>query len=145
MSSDGLVISERENGSRRVVTVVSGPSMTQQSDKDACDINKVMTRYLKTGFIPQISEGGMYGDFSSVEDYHLQLIRVQDAQKDFMLLPAEVRKRFKHDPAELIDFLSKAENRQEAEELGLIPRSEPDGPVDDVNEDAEPVEEDEPS
>ena len=49
-------------------------------------------------------------------------------QDDFMELPAQLRSRFNNDPAELIDFLGKEENREEATKLGLVaakPISEP--------------------
>ena len=42
------------------------------------------------------------------------------AQDEFMELPAQLRARFNNDPALLIDFLEKEENREEAIKLGLV-------------------------
>jgi len=55
------------------------------------------------------------------DDYLTMQTRIADAQADFMKLPAEIRQRFKNDPAELLRFLENDNNAQEAAELGLIP------------------------
>jgi hypothetical protein len=42
-----------------------------------------------------------------------------------MALPANIRSRFDNDPAKLIDFMENPANREEAESLGLVNKSEP--------------------
>lgn len=98
-------------------------SVTNQSDKDSTDINKMMAKYEKTGMITDLITGNPrqpnYGDFSNVGDYHqLQntIIRVNNA---FNALPAKVRSRFENDPDVLIRFLADQQNDREAVELGL--------------------------
>jgi phage internal scaffolding protein len=42
------------------------------------------------------------------------------AEDEFDALPAQIRARFENEPANLIDFLSNEQNRDEAEKLGLV-------------------------
>lgn len=48
----------------RVQTVPVGESMALQSDADACDINNILARYEKTGFLPPAKREGFYDDVS---------------------------------------------------------------------------------
>lgn len=112
----------RENGSLSVRTINKHASKTIQSEKDACDINKIVSKFKATGLMTNVRrDQPQYGDFSDICDFQTAAIRVQDAQEAFMSLPALVRKRFSNDPAELLDFIGKEENRSEAIKLGLIP------------------------
>jgi phage internal scaffolding protein len=61
-----------------------------------------------------------YGDFTSSRDLHDCILRVQEAQDEFMLLDAHIRARFDNDPGKLLDFVSNPDNRAEAIELGLM-------------------------
>lgn len=70
--------------------------------------------------IPRRAGEPMYGDFSSVEDYQAAVNSVMQAQDQFMALPAQIRKRFDNDPAQLIAFMNDPGNASEAIELGLI-------------------------
>ena len=109
----------------RVQREFCGPTRTEQSHKGKCDVNNVIRRYRKTGDLPRRLESGVYGDFTSVTDYHSCLGRIQDARDDFMAIPSAIRRRFANDPARLIEFLSNDDNRAEAEKLGLVPISAP--------------------
>ena len=104
------------------------PSLAQQNFKDETDINFIVRQFGLTGELPGKPLSPQYGDFTGVLDYHSAVNAVLAAQDDFMELPAHMRSRFNNDPAELIDFLSKEENREEATKLGLVaakPISEP--------------------
>lgn len=98
--------------------------VVQQSFKKEADINTIVNKYLKTGFLvnPAIvrTREAMCGDFSSVDDYHTAQIKLVNANKNFMALPVELRTRFNNDPAELIAFLSDVKNEDEAIKLGLL-------------------------
>ena len=61
-----------------------------------------------------------FGDFTTSTDLHTAMIRVDEARQDFMELPANVRSKFRNNPLNLIDFLSREENYEEALELGLV-------------------------
>jgi len=100
------------------------PSRTQQHFKDECDINYV----LKNFGIDALAVSPLqprYGDFTDVVDYHSALNAVIAAEDQFMALPANIRKRFDNDPSKLIDFMENPANREEAESLGLVNKSEP--------------------
>ena len=62
----------------------------------------------------------MYGDYSSVSDFHAAQNLIAEATQTFDLLPASLRKRFDNDPAKLLAFLEDDSNREEAVKLGLV-------------------------
>jgi phage internal scaffolding protein len=98
-------------------------TLAQQHFKDECDINHIVSLYLKTGIAPQTAQNASYGDFSHAVDYHTALNQIIAAQDDFMRLPPQLRAEFKNDPGALLDFLSNEENRDRAIELGLVAKS----------------------
>lgn len=116
----------RENGTKKVVTIHSPVSLTQQHQKDQCDVNKIMARYKKTGSITHLrnAQQGVYADLTKIPDYQTALHQVMNAQAAFEQIPAHIRNRFNHDPAQLIAFLSDNKNRDEAIKLGLLPKPE---------------------
>jgi len=99
-------------------------SRTQQHFKSQTNINSIMDRYKKTGILPTRNDQPVFGDFSNVEDYQSSLNKLMIAQESFNQLPANIRKRFQNDPGQLIDFISKEENRDEAITLGLVKAKE---------------------
>lgn len=111
----------RVDGTISCRTVNNDPSLTIQSEKDACDINMIVAKCRKTGMMTNVRTDQLrYGDFSSAVDYHDSVLRAQEAQDAFMSLPADIRKRFSNDPGQLIDFLANEANRQEAVDLGIV-------------------------
>ena len=100
------------------------PSLTQQHFKNDVDINQIIARYNRTGLLPQV-EGAMCGDFDLDLDYQTALNRVIAAQNAFEQLPAQLRKRFNNNPAELLSFVSDPNNRAEGEAIGLFKKSPP--------------------
>ena len=114
----------KENGTLRVQFRCEGKSLTEQSHKGECDINKIMAKYQRTGLWPERLDTPRYGDFSSEVSFHDTMNKVREAEEDFMSLPPDIRSRFNQDPGELIGFLSDPENREEAIELGLLPDPE---------------------
>lgn len=111
-----------ERKHKRVQRQFSGVTRTEQSHKDGLLIKKIIAKYNRTGILPQRLSQGVYGDFTSVQDYQESLNRIRDAEGDFAALPSEIRKRFHNSPMELIEFLSDDKNRKEAEELGIVPK-----------------------
>ena len=57
----------------RVSTPVIGESLTKQSEKDACDINLIVSRYMKAGYDPDNMPSPQFGedvvDVSEAPDY----------------------------------------------------------------------------
>lgn len=124
----GNLCTYREDGRLRVTTVNEEPSMTIQSDKDSCDINKILSTFNSTGVMSNIrTDEPFSGDFSGVTDFQSAMNAVVAAQDAFMELPADVRKRFNNDPGQLIDFLGDPQNRSEAVKLGLVAGAEATG------------------
>jgi len=95
-------------------------TLTQQHFKDECDINNILRQFNITGLLPEAPLSPRYGDFTGIGDYHSALNQVIAAEDEFMRLPAQIRSRFENDPAKLIDFLEKSENKDEAIKLGLV-------------------------
>ena len=100
------------------------PGLTDQSQKDDCDINRIMARYRETGFLVDPMHPGtrqpFFGDFTEIPDYQGALEVISAADAAFAALPAKVRDRFGNNPQEIFDFLSDEKNRDEAISLGLI-------------------------
>jgi len=100
-----------------------GPSKTDQNQMASCDINNILKKYAKTGLLPDlIKSNPMYGDFTNTMDYHQSLDFVLHAQAQFEALPALVRARFDHDPANFLEFANDPKNLDEMVEMGLATR-----------------------
>lgn len=100
-------------------------SMTKQSFKDECDINKIMAKFQKTGVIKHYAaHAPTYGDASPV-DYLDALQVIATANEMFAELPSSVRKRFSNNPEEFLEFVQNPENLDECRKMGLAPPGEP--------------------
>lgn len=102
--------------------LVPMPSMTRQSEMEACDIHNVLKSFSQQGYEQALRDSaarGQYADLTSLPDYQQALDTVIAAQVSFAALPSQVRERFQNDPARFIDFLSRPENQDEAIRLGL--------------------------
>lgn len=97
------------------------PGRTRQSEKAACDINRIMKRYEKTGVVPQNVRPLLYLDVSQMGDYRSALHNVELVEEVFMQQPPDLRSRFDNDPAAFLDWTSDPANRDELVELGLLP------------------------
>lgn len=100
------------------------PSLTQQQFLIESDINYIADTFLKTGMAPQVVDLPTSGDFNGIFDFQSAMNLITEAKQEFMKLPAKVRSRFDNDPHKVIEFLDDANNRAEAEALGLIPKPE---------------------
>lgn len=111
---------------RRVKTKVDPVSMTKQSFKDECDINKIMAKFQKTGAIEHYAKHQpQYGDTTGI-DYLDCLNVVANANTMFEELPSTIRKKFENDPRQFLDFVQNPDNQEEMIELGLKPDSRAD-------------------
>ncbi len=101
-----------------------GASLTRQSEMKNCDINVIMSKYEKTGVLPQVGVEGFYADLSAVGDFREAVERVQRGDEVFMSLPAAVRKEFDNDAVAFVDTCSDSENRSanmaKLYELGVV-------------------------
>lgn len=107
--------------SHRVHAKPCDDGITEQSHKDSCDINRIMSNYIKTGTVPvPVSRILQYGDFSEVTDYKSALDLVLHTQEIFQELPADVRAEFNHDPQQFINAHYDPEQRERLIKCGAI-------------------------
>jgi len=119
--------------------VCKDASRTQQHFREQTNINSIIAKYKRTGFLPVVQNGQpMYGDFSSGKSYHEMVNQVQTAQEAFNQLPGEFKKQFEQNPGAMIDFVLNADNHQIALEMGLIAPTIDDKPGEGVNPDNVP-------
>lgn len=112
-----------------------GVSMARQSMKDEADINTIVKRYMETGFSEYVNtKSPVYMNVSDMGDYGAALAQVREAERFFSGLPARIRKRFKNDAGEFLDFMSDPANEVEGRKLGLARAVPPEkvAPVDEV-------------
>lgn len=85
-------------------TMNDGVTLVQQQFAEEVDINTIVRRFGLTAAMPSGPAGGMYGDFTGIQDYQDALEAIERAHAGFMTLAPEVRERFHNDPGELIAF-----------------------------------------
>lgn len=111
---------DTNKASRESAMVPEGKSKTIQNQKEESDINTIVRRFGLTGQLPNNVRVPQYGDFTGITDYQSALNTVIEAQEAFMMMPADIRKRFHHDPQEFMEFCYDEKNRAEAEKLGIV-------------------------
>jgi len=109
------------------------PGKTDPSGAKDADINNIVATYHKTGVLPLQQRAAVFADVSDAPSYQEALQVVIDAEKAFMTLPANIRKRFDNDATQMLAFIDNPENRQEAASLGMLksaaPSPQPAGPA----------------
>ena len=99
-------------------------SLTQQQFRDECDINNIMKKAEKTGLFPVCKAQPVYGDFSKRMSTLEAMNFAATIKRQFAALPVEIRSRFDHNVANLVEFLADEKNLEESYKLGL--RIEPE-------------------
>lgn len=94
-------------------------SLTVQAEKDDADINVIMKRFGITGALPVHQRVPLAEGFYEGFDYQESLNIVRAGQAAFNAQPAEVRDKFKNDPALFLEFFTDPKNSEEAVKLGL--------------------------
>lgn len=113
----------RYNPAPQVKHMPEGLSMTKQSHKDECDINKIVKSYQRSGFDPFVVPQAQFsGEIVAISDtnFHEAMEVVAKANEAFDSMPSVLRKRFQNDPAQLLAFLQDSANLDEAVKLGLV-------------------------
>lgn len=108
-----VVETKLPNGRIRVDHMNYEKSLTQQCFADMADINKIMKRWLSGG-PPPVSDASkaVFRDVSHGMDYQTMLDTVMTVNESFDALPADIRARFKNDPALLLDFVHDPANEK---------------------------------
>lgn len=95
-------------------------TLTKQADKDLTDIDKILSRFKRTGMIDHVAKGvAQYGDFTTINEYQEALNLTIRANESFMALPAKVRAQFEHDPGKFFEFATDPKNLDELRKMGL--------------------------
>lgn len=106
---------------RRFQTQIDDESITQQDQKNLCDINLIIDQYRKTGTFPNVQvTDPIYGDVSEIPTFEEAHAAKQTADALFMELPLKIRLAVEHDPKKLEAYLSDSENYKELVKLGLF-------------------------
>lgn len=110
---------DRDQASVESGIVNDAPSLTQQSQAEEADINTIVRRFGLTGTVPSGLRTPTYEDFEDIFDFQTAMNAINEANRSFMSIPAEIRKRFNNDPAEYVAFCSDEKNLDEMRKLGL--------------------------
>lgn len=94
---------------------------TKQEFSKQCNINTIMSQAMK-GIMPNYRQDENYIDTTGLQSYQEALYQVREAERQFNLMPAELRNKFDNNPQRMIDWVNQEENKAEAIELGMLPR-----------------------
>lgn len=113
---------------KRVQYESERPSMTKQSFVQETNVNFIISKYRKTGMLEHVNNHqGSYGEYQTI-DFQEAMEAVRAAEGMFSTLPADVRKRFRNDPAAFLEFVDDPQNLDEMRTLGLLP-AKPEPPA----------------
>lgn len=110
------------------------PSHVQQCDKDSTDINKIIARYGEQCVCQACAANARQPISEDVaalssEDFNTMMQKMASLNNQFNELPADVRKKFGHNPANMLEFMQNPANKEEAVKLGLISKPNFDGNI----------------
>ncbi len=90
---------------------------TKQSQKNECDINKLLERYERDASIGHLEKyGGQYGDYADY-DFENHVTKIAEMNTIFEQLPAEVKKDFGQSTNKFFEFVTNPENQGKLAEL----------------------------
>jgi len=101
-------------------TIETGKGLTEQSHKQACDMNYILKDYARTGFIKHANQNaGTYDDVTSV-DFQKAMDTVANVKSMFEGLPSAVRAEFSHNPSQFLDYVQNPANTEELAKRGIL-------------------------
>lgn len=116
-----MALIRRQHDEHKRVSKTCGGGKTHQSFKDECDINVLMSKYERTGQLPEmIKKNPVYGDFSNPVDFQHAQNMVIKVNQQFNALDARVRERFANEPQKFLEWVSDPKNADEMASLGLM-------------------------
>lgn len=96
-------------------TTIEGKSMTKQSHKDECDVNKIMAKFQRDGAMTHVNtRQPQYGDATAL-DFKAAMDLITSSTELFQALPSELRNAFKNDPASFLDYVNNPENKEDVD------------------------------
>ncbi len=93
---------------------------TKQSQKDECDINKLLDRAAREGGLSHLQKyEAKYEDYSNY-DFEEHTNKIAEMATCFENLPADIKREFNQSPDEFFEFVTQPEN------VGHLPRLLPE-------------------
>ncbi len=90
---------------------------TKQSQRDECDINKLLERYQRDASLGHLEKyGGEYGNYADY-DFENHVTKIAEMNTIFEQLPAEVKKDFGQKPDKFFEFVTDPANAERLPEL----------------------------
>lgn len=107
---------------RRDISIdCSEPKLTDQSFKNACDINVIMANYAKTGMLSHVTTlQPKYVDNTTIPSLEAAYDIVNAAEDAFYNLPPDIRKLMDNDPSQLENFIQNPDNTDILLKNGII-------------------------
>ena len=99
-------------------SIICDDGITEQHHTEQCDVNTILSTYMKTGVLPPIDSNAQYGDLSDF-DYQSMQNQIANANSLFEQLPENVRYRFGNEPYRFLNFVQDEKNYDELVEMGL--------------------------
>lgn len=110
---------------KRVSMSFSQPSLTEQSYKDECDIDFIISNFVKTGIDPNEGKKMSFVDCTQVKDFQDAQNIVAETKSMFHSLPAVVRDEF-GTVENYLEYVSNPQNLKDCYERELIDPSSVD-------------------
>lgn len=95
------------------------PGHTDPSHARDCDINNIVATYHKTGVFPGVDVEQVFADVSDAPTFMEARNIVANAQSQFEVLDAKIRRRFDNDIVQFLDFVENPANGPELVKMGL--------------------------
>ncbi len=104
-----------ENG-KPEVKVYTKHGRTKQSQKDECDINKLLSRAARSDTLSHLDKyQSQYGNFADY-DFENHITQIAAGQTIFENLPAEVKREFAQSPQSFFEYVTNPKNADKLHE-----------------------------
>lgn len=118
---------------RRVHTGNFDKTLTEQNHKERVQIQNILHRFTKTGMLTHVNSlQGTYEDFPTALDFQTMQNIIANAKSMFESIPAQIRAKFKNDPAVFLEAVHDPSMRENLLEMGFsedhLPPAEGPGP-----------------
>lgn len=127
---DGYGNKQRVEG-RKAISFQNAPSMTKQSFRDGTRVDAVLKRYAtqgvdanNVGLFQQSVASQKFGIADTTYDYQTQLNKLNAVKEYFARLPSRLRDFFRHDPANMLEYMANPGNIEKCVEMGLFAKPE---------------------
>lgn len=116
---------------KRKVRAITSESKTHQHFRDGTTVDSILKQYAtrgidanNIGLFQQHTARMPYGIETPLTfDYQGQLNAIVKVNQYFDSLPARLRDKFRHDPAQMLRFMSDPKNKEACQEMGLFEKS----------------------